>query len=379
MNRLSVAHFILFGVLAWGLPSMIVAGAMAVLLALTTAFPLVWLLWRGRPGKQATAVHIPTTNALSWAVGFAVVYLAADALFGRQKFAVNLFLFSDATGAFMASANETVSQGRGAVELLGALLIFLPFALIDSARWASRMLTPLLWSTALLLILYDVGISRGFVVMAVLAMVLGATNSWVRRSVAVSFALLAFLLASESRGDFAAVSFSNPLVDGIVWPYINLSMLIESGCSQGTWYVFAFEFFKKIVPSFIVSKEIFSFNIEMTRCIYPFLGDAVDSISIFTYLGELFYYGPSLLTALIAGVLMALLAAVVDRQLLRSQLLSTRIFAGLLCVVLLRSRVLDVLSFLLFLWLFMLFWGAMSRGRVRRTHAPLIAFPRGQE
>jgi hypothetical protein len=371
MRRFSITHFILFGVLAWGLPGVIVAGPIAVLLALTTALPLAWLLWRNRHATRLAPVRLPTAKTSMLAVGFAILYLAFDALFGREKFAYNLFLFSGATDAFIDNVNKTVSQGRGGVELLGALLIFLPFALLDTAGQARRSLKPMLWSIGLLLIFYEVGISRGFVLMAVMAIVLGQTVSLLRLSMAVGFALLAFTIASESRGDFAEMSFSNPLFDGIVWPYINLSMLLETRCGNGTWYSFLLEFLKKFVPSSIVPKEIFSFNIEMTRCIYPFFGDAVGSISIFTYLGELFYYGPSVLTALIAGGLMALLAVVVDRQLLQYQLLSTRIFTGLLCIVLLRSRVLDVLSFLLFLWLFMLFWRALSGTGGMRSYPPV--------
>jgi hypothetical protein len=95
-------------------------------------------------------------------------------------------------------------------------------------------------------------------------------------------------------------------------------------------------------------------------------GDVVGSISIFTYLGELFYYAPSPLTAFIAGALMAALALVVDRMLLAQELLSTRVFAGLMCIVLLRSRVLDVMSFLLFLLCFLLFWRVIAAGRSAR-------------
>src|SRR5205085_3104470 len=154
----------------------------------------------------------------------------------------------------------------------------------------------------------------------------------------------------------------------IVFPFINLSMLLNTDCGSGHWYGFVAEFFKKFLPASIFPKTVFTFNVEMTSCIYPFFGKAPESISIFTYLGEIVYYKPSILTAFAAGTLIGVLARVVDGRLVRYGLSTARVFAGLLCVVLLRSRLQDVLSFLLSQLAFVLLWPVLC-SLARLLHA----------
>jgi hypothetical protein len=365
VNRLSLAHFLLFGVFAWGVPGVLVAGPQAVALTLMVAIPLWWAARRSTDIDRVSPARVrPSTSDA--VLAFALAYLVLDATFGRQKFEINLFLFSEATGQFIDQANDTVGQGRGFIELVGALLLFLPFALIDAARQAPHGKRAPFWIVGLLLVFYEIGISRGFLLIAVIAVLLGSTIRLGRLLLATSASLAVFVAASVARGDFAQVSFANPLFDAVAWPYINLALLLNTDCGSGDSSLFALEFLKKFMPAVLVSKDVFSFNIEMTRCIYPFFGEEVGSISIFTYLGELFYYKPSLVTALSAGVLLAALARLVDRLLVRSHLLSVRLFAGLLCIVLLRSRVLDVLSFLIFLSIFLVGWRLFQRRHKRR-------------
>lgn len=176
-------------------------------------------------------------------------------------------------------------------------------------------------------------------------------------------ALPVFFAASAARGDFDELAFSNPLFDGIIWPYINLRLFLESNCCNADWIDFITEFAKKFFPAFLVPKEVFSFNIEMTRCIYPSFMDTVNSISIFTWLGEMYYYGPNVLTSITSGFLLALLCRLVDARVSQMQLHSLRVFSGLLCIVLLRSRVQDVLSYLLLLFIFLIIWQVLAKYR----------------
>jgi hypothetical protein len=90
----------------------------------------------------------------------AIVYLFADALFGRQKFELNLFLSDVAVERFVDQANAGVSQGRGIIDLVGAVMAFLPFAMIDLARRTSAANRVLLVAIGLLLVFYEAGISR---------------------------------------------------------------------------------------------------------------------------------------------------------------------------------------------------------------------------
>jgi hypothetical protein len=291
------------------------------------------------------------------------MYLLIDALAGRQKFDINMFLSLTATSTFIDSANDTVSQGRGVIDLLGAMMVVLPFALIDTARLAPVAVRIAMWSTGIIYIFYDVGISRGYLLMAVLSIFLGKNMKATNLLWSVGIAMVAFFAASAVRGDFDELAFSNPLFDAVAWPYINLGLFLESNCGNAGWSDFITEFAKKFLPAFLVPKEIFSFNIEMTRCIYPSFMGTVNSISIFTWLGEMYYYGPSLLTSIAAGVLLALFCRLVDARVNQMQLHSLRVFSGLLCIVLLRSRIQDVLSFLLLLFIFLIVWQVLTRYR----------------
>lgn len=355
MKSLSVQHYVLLGLLAWGLPAVLVSGGSALLITVCTALP-VWLFSKRLDSISVGLSRKVETDRLIIVVLLTFIYLFLDAFIGREKLDINLFLAQTATRTFIDNANDTVSQGRGLIDLLGAMMVVLPFALIDTARLAPVALRIVMWFMAIVYIFYDTGISRGYLLMAILSIILGRNFKVKNLLISVIVASSAFFAASSVRGDFEELAFSNPLFDGIAWPYINLGLLLESNCGNADWRDFVTEFAKKLLPAFIVPKEVFSFNIELTKCIYPSFTDAVNSISIFTWLGEMYYYGPNVMTSLIAGVLLALLCRLVDARVNQMQLYSLRIFSGLMCIVLLRSRVQDVLSFLILLIIFLTAW-----------------------
>lgn len=358
LKNLTLPHYVLIGLLAWGLPGMFIAGGPAVVAVAAASVP-VWLCTLGSRADQPVQTGFEFKNH-RFILLVVLGYLLLDATLGRQKFADNLFFSKAAVASFIGAANASVSQGRGIAELLGAIAIFIPFTLWDSARRARAQLKPTVYLLALILIVYEIGISRGYLFMAVLSILLGSRLS--PRSMAFGFsgAMVAFLLASHVRGDFNDIYFSNPLFDAIAWPYLNLSLLLAKNPPGGTFLDFTLEFMKKFIPSFLYQKEIFSFNIEMTKLIYPRFEGYVESISIFTYLGELLYYKPVLLTSTIAGALLGILSRFAERLISLKRLDSTRIFCGLMCIVLLRSRIQDVFSFLIFLTIFLLLWRLLS-------------------
>jgi hypothetical protein len=355
MKSLSIPHYVLLGLLAWGLPAMLVSGGSALIITICTALP-VWFFSKRSNSISVGLSRNVRTDRLIIVILLTFIYLFLDAFIGREKLDINLFLAHTATRTFIDNANDTVSQGRGLIDLFGAMMVVLPFALIDTARLAPVTVRIVMWFMAIVYIFYDTGISRGYLLMAVLSIFLGRTFKVKNLFISVIVALSAFFAASSVRGDFDELAFSNPLFDGIAWPYINLGLLLESNCGKADWFNFITEFTKKFLPSFLVPKEIFSFNIEMTRCIYPSFIETVNSISIFTWLGEMYYYGPSVLTSIIAGVLLALLSRLVDARLHLMQMYSLRVFVGLMCIVLLRSRIQDVFSFLLLLFLYLAAW-----------------------
>jgi hypothetical protein len=348
-----------------------VAGPEAIVYTLLTVL-LVWLFARTGPEPESVPQGpLGGATCLFLVVGTAV-YLTADALFGQRLFQQNLFLFgSTSLDRVVDSINSGVGEGRGIAALLGTFTTLLPFCLIDVAERAPRYGRWSLWGVAILLLFYNVTSSRGQALVAVMAIVLARTSNWRRVLLAGGIAFAVFTVASTLRGDQGD---QGPMVVGIVAPYFNLLQMISSRCGPAPWYSFVLEFLKKFVPAFLFPKSIFSFNVEMSWCIAPGADKNLASVSVFTWLGEIFYYRPSLLTASAAGLLLGGMGRMVDRQLVRNQLFSSRMFAGFVCILLLRSRVLDVMSYLLAQWIFLLFWPQICN--LSRTLYRLLLPPR---
>jgi uncharacterized membrane-anchored protein len=129
--------------------------------------------------------------------------------------------------------------------------------------------------------------------------------------------------------------------------------MLNKNCGSAPWYSFLAEFLKKFLPAFLFPKTVFSFNMEMSLCIYPNADNTVGAVSVFTWLGEIFYYTPSLLTALLAGGLLGFLARAVDRRFVRNQMHSARLFACFICIHLPRSRTQDLFTFLIAQFIFL--------------------------
>ena len=352
MSRISLGYFIIAGLVLWGLPGVIVAGPQAILYTVVAVLPIWWICLREKHLPVESARHLSTATCAVLAI-FSLTYLIWDALFGRNMLQYNLFLFRGvALDRVVDRLNTGISQGGGVADLLGNILSLLPFALIDATRNTSRYGRWILWTIAILYLFYGTSTGRGPVLLAVLAIVLGRTSDWRRILAAVAMALAAFAVASSFRGDTAGTQ--SALFSGIVWPFINLGLMLNTHCGNGTWYGFIAEFLKKFLPAFLIPKTIFSFNMEMSMCIYPSADSTVTSVSVFTWLGEILYYKPSWLTALVAGGILGILARAVDRRFVESQMYSSRLFVGLLYINLARSRTQDIFSFLIAQLIFLL-------------------------
>lgn len=369
MRRISLLHFIMIGLFFWGLPGALVVGWRAVLYTLIAVFTVgLFALWKPKP-KRGPQRNFGMTTCTFLLVG-AVTYLILDAFFGQRLLRENLFLVGSLAGdRAINQANQTVGQGRGFAGLVGAILMLLPFAMVDVAHRAPRLGRSALWATAMLLIFYNIGASRGLVLLAVMAIALAKTSSWRRIGLAGVLALSAFSVASLARGDYT--NTSAPLITGLVYPFINLGLMVSTHCGSAPWYSYVTAFLMKFVPAFIFPKKVFSFNVEMTLCIYPSLSQNVASVSVFTWLGEVFYYHPSVLTAVLAGFLAGSMGWITDRQLRTNRLYSSRIYAGFMCILLPRSRVMDLLSFLIAQMIFLAVWPYVSGlARTLRIAAP---------
>jgi len=350
------AHLLLMitvGLSLWGLPVLSIIGMYSFVLYLSITLPVFAVHLIQFNKRNETPYRRIRANKLVILFVIIFIYFLIDAIFGRQKFQFNLFLNQDAVYYFIEKAKNSEGQSRGPWDLIGAIFIFLPFALIDLSRSHRGELKIISVALALLLIFYDTGISRGFLLIAVMSLLIQSGLTWRRLAAVGALALAAFFLSSWVRGDFESAVDSNPLVEGVIWPVINLKIFAESSCLQGTTDQFLFEFLKKFLPLSVADKQIYTFNIQATKCIYPHFGNSIESISVFTYMGEFLYYKPSWLTGFFAGLILAALAFIAVIDLKRMHLVSTATFAGFLCIVLLRSRVQDVYSTLITLIIFL--------------------------
>jgi hypothetical protein len=373
MSRIPLGYYLIVGLLFWGLPAAVFVGPRAIEYSIAAVVP-IWLLCRGisSPPNDAPArwVSIRTCVVLA---AFSALYFAWDAVLGRQLLQVNMFLFGKSgEDQLIQGYNASVGQSGGIADLLGYILVLLPLALIDSARTTSRYGRLTLWAIALLGLFYETGSGRGFVLMAVMAIVFGRNATGRRILAGTGLALGAFVLASKLRAGGTDLG-GNPILTGTIAPFINLGLMVNAHCGTAPWYSFVLEFLKKFMPGFLIPKTIFSFNMEMSFCIYPSVNNTVESVSIFTWLGEIFYYTPSLLTAVSAGALLGSLTRLVDKRLVRNQMYSARLFAGLLCILMPRSRSLDVLTFLIAQLIFLFFFWPCLLNLLRFLHRFLVA------
>lgn len=376
MSRIPLGYYLILGLLFWGLPAAVVVGPRAIEYSIAAVLP-IWLLCRKTPHPESVRLESVSGRTCVVLASFSVLYFIWDAALGRQLLQFNMFLFGKAgADQLIQDYNTGVGKGGGLADLLGYVFTLLPLALVDTARDTPRYGRWALWGIALAGLFYEAGSGRGFVLMVVMAIVFGRSANWRRIVVGAGLGVIVFLIASTLRAGGSSTA-GNPVLSGTITPFINLGLMVNSHCGTAPWYSFVVEFLKKFIPAFLIPKTIFSFNMEMSLCIYPSMDNTVDSVSIFTWLGEIFYYTPSLLTALCAGGLLGALTRVVDRRLIRNQMYSARLFAGLLCILMPRSRSLDILTFLIAQLIFLVLIWPYLRNLTRILYRFLIAPPSG--
>lgn len=369
---LSLEKYLLIGFLFWGLPAVIiypilVPGFIGVLIPFCA-----WLVTR-KKGKQV----IPSSNyqrkrqiVLGFFLFVAVSYLIIDSIYGRQKFSQNLFLASLALDSVIANAEEMMGKGRGVFDLLGAILIFLPFALLDVCRKRKDWLSIFGLMFVVVFVLYETGISRGYFLVAIFSLLIASTTNIRNIFFALIGAFIFFGLASFWRGDADNFSIIEPFLEAIAWPYINLGIYLGKDCGSSNIFEMLLQVIQKFIPSFIIEKNVFSFNIEITKCIYPSMEKSISSISIYTYMAELDYYGIGVASGIIVSCLLLLFAIPLNNILETENLRTLKLFVGLMLIILLRSRILDVFSMLIALFIFLMFFKGSSP-RILRHFLPL--------
>lgn len=354
-----VSWYVMFGLMAWSVPASVLLGPKAAVFGALAVLPVLILCWHDRrhllnaiAADEADPKWISADISIAL-MAVAVLFTLYDAAFGKQMLSLNLFLNPHAVDATLAKTDAEVGKGRSLISLVGDVMVFMPFVLVDMSRRSQRHLRLAMIAVAVWCIFYQSGASRGTLLMSAFALFAGSGRlTFMRMLIGGAFALGLYEIASVMRGDTANVQYSNPLGDSVIWPFINLGMLSDATCGHGTVLGFIGQFLQKFLPGFLIHKSVFSFNVEMTLCIYPSDTDSFESISVYTWLGEIIYYQPALLVALIAGAIAAIELRLVNIVLNALQLPATRIFVGLMSVYMLRSRVQDLYSYLLLLLMF---------------------------
>jgi hypothetical protein len=349
----------MFGLAGWGVPAIVILGPAAAAYSLLAILPILAFCWNDRRTLLDTTARDeadPKWLSADISIGLmfvAILFTLYDAAFGKQMLTQNVFLNPHAVDVTIAKTDAEVGQGRSLVNLIGDLMVFMPFVLVDLARRSQTRFRLAMMAVAALCIFYQSGASRGMLLMSAFALFAGSGRlTLFRLIVGGTVALGLYEIASIMRGDMATTQYSNPMADSVIWPFINLGMLNDAGCGNGTVLGFIGQFLQKFLPGFLVHKSVFSFNVEMTLCIYPSDDGSFESVSVYTWLGEMIYYRPSLAVALVAGIIAAVELRLVNVVLNALQLPATRIFVGLMCIYMLRSRIQDIYSYLLLLLIF---------------------------
>jgi hypothetical protein len=315
-----------------------------------------------RPTKAAYRNF--TNNSYLSIAKFSLLILTFDLLVNLDL--TNTLFFGQAVEKTIEVANENVGRGRGLSEILHAMVPFAIFASRDAIINSKE--GPVIKNAVMVYLFFYIfltaGSGRGFLAIALIALFFGNKLISYRQIGLMAFVgAVIFLVASGYRGDFETTQFNNPIIDGVFFPIYNLSLLSETKCADLNSFNYFLEFIKKFIPSLIIEKEVFSFNIEMTRCIYPMYADEVKSISVFTYAGEILVFRPPWLTAIIMSLITLGMCHIVERMIAKLNFNTMRMYCGFMIIYIERSRSLDLYSFFLLLILFLMVINIIKRLR----------------
>ena len=357
-KKLTVSLACFLGLLLWGVPAVFLypteLGLIYLFLLVSYIVCNLNLSYRNTGySHHNLASNKRHRYVVSVARFFSISYLLVDSLVGRQNFDGNFFLSGESVIRLVDIQNNEKGRGRGFWELLAAILLFMPFLLIDLSANSRASVKLFAWTAAVLLVFYEIEASRGFLIVAATSLFLAKSEITLKSLVLVlTVGVALFVFASAQRGDFSDTSFSNPVFSGVAWPFINLGMYLNADCGEASTLEFISQIFSKLLPSFLIDKNVISFNIDASECMYGLSLEELGAVSVFTFLGELTHYTPNLLTAIVAGVFLGVSTRLIDSFLLERKFYVTQLFVGLWIILLLRSRILDVFSSLLALALF---------------------------
>jgi hypothetical protein len=257
----------------------------------------------------------------------------------------NMFFSKVSVEKVVEIANSTVGKGRSLLELLITSFVILPFIIIDNLN---RFKGPLKYFVIFNLVIFFLifsGSSRGMLSLIILAIVIPNL-----RSFKIALLLLipfVFLYIKITLFRDSEVSYLlGPFLDSFAIPGYLLGLLNDLQIQRNVLDYIS-DVFLKFIPSFIFEKNIFSFNIEMTKQIYPHMSSEVSAISVFTYIGEMIIYKPILITVIFSIIFVRFFVKKILNQIVKYNLKSTSLFLSIYFFIVLRSRVPDLISMLI--------------------------------
>ena len=266
----------------------------------------------------------------------------------------NVFINAGRVGDEISIAENQISTGRSLGSLIYSSFQLLPIVILDmyKKKWSISFLV-------LLFLFLMSGSSRGYITIVLLSIIISKLidnkakfNFKTLRKFGVYGSLIIFfftILSQLRDGSTLNVLSITPLFLGFFYPGFNSNLLMEIGVERDFLLLYK-DLLLKFIPSAIYpGKEIFSFNIEMTYLIYDFMKvSGLDAISVFTYIPEFLIYKPTVLAVLFPALMLLFFYKIIFKICSRYNLNTTIIYISLYTFIVLKSRVLDLISFLVF-------------------------------
>lgn len=257
----------------------------------------------------------------------------------------SMFLSGNSVEKVVEIANNNVGKGRTIFELLTTSIVILPFILFDNIQRFKKVLKNIVILNLLISFIIFSGSSRGMLSLIFFTILIPKVKSF--RVVLLIILPFIFVYIQISLLRDGEVSYLlGPFLDSFAIPGYLLGLLHDFWVERNV-IDYISDVMLKFVPSFIYEKNIFSFNIEMTKIIYPSMKDEVNAISVFTYVGEMLVYKPVIITVVFSIIFIRLILGYLVAFFRNYNLRSTSLFVAIYFFIVLRSRVPDLISMLL--------------------------------
>lgn len=306
-------------------------------------------------------VRVPFEKDLSLQIlMYTIILLTIFNLVNVPNLLSNNFLFNpNAVENIVQNANDNVGKGRSFGELLTSFFIIVPFILIDNLKKFKGALKVFVLINCAIFLTAIIGISRGMFSLVVLSISLPFIKNLKYFIIILVVFFYLYVQLSILR-DGVVDNVYTPVLESFSMPGYLGGQLFQAQLEMNS-LDYIKQIFLKIFPSFIFEKNIFSFNIEMTKTIYPHMGEEVSAISVFTYVSELLIYKPIILTILFSILVLRILLSRILFIIQSYKLHSTILFISFYFLIVLRSRIPDLISVLLMNLIFLEIFHFLNR------------------